>query len=119
MFLRYNILSIAWATFILIATLIPGKSIPEVDLAGIDKIVHFIIFGILVLLLTSGLKKQYSFRYLRYNPVISAISFAISFGILIELLQTLIPGRAFSGIDILANSLGALLAGLISFLRLK
>lgn len=109
MFLRYNFLSITWALIILILTLIPGKSIPEVGITDIDKLVHAIIFGILLLLFYNWFAQQHSFELLKTHPLIFSSVFSFSYGFLIEILQNFVPGRTFSAYDVLANSIGVAL----------
>jgi VanZ family protein len=103
--IKKYLLTLGWALFILIATLIPGKTIPSVPIFGIDKLVHFFIFGVLIFLWlydsnkdsVNRLKKQHSFML------------SILYGISIEFIQYYIPGRSCSIYDIIANSIGVAL----------
>ena len=83
----------------------PQTSLWE-DLLSFDKVVHFFIFSVLVFLMIIGLSKQYSFLVLRKNAVSISLGVGILYGLLIELIQYLIPGRSFEITDILANTLG-------------
>ena len=67
-----------------------------------DKILHFIEFFILSLILFLAFKASGA-KY----PYVLAILIAISLGILTELIQIYVPGRSFSIYDIIADILGA------------
>jgi VanZ family protein len=99
---------------ILILSLLPGDKFPEIDftLFQIDKVVHFLLYFILAILM------YYSFFKIKNELVIKRVVVIIVTGVLlgtlIEVIQgTLIPNRAFDQLDILANSLGTLLGFII------
>lgn len=100
----------AWAIIILVLTLIPGKAIPEVNIIGIDKVVHFIIFGIQMFL--TLLPQRHSGPISNRTMVLSVVG-CISFGIMIELLQHFVPGRSTSIYDVIANTIGVALGYLL------
>ena len=75
---------------------IPGKSLPAPAFFGIDKGVHFIVFGVLAALA--------ALAWRRFGP---AIAVAIVWGILDELHQRYTPNRDSSVYDALADALGA------------
>jgi VanZ family protein len=72
-----------------------------------DKLLHFLAYGLLSLLLYIPLK--YNIR-LKYHIVIFIISFiaTISFGLIDEIHQSYIPIRTFDLKDLLADSIGAM-----------
>lgn len=76
------------------------------ELLSFDKVVHFFIFGVLVFLMIIGLNKQYRYLLLRQNAIQISIGVGILYGLLIEFIQYLIPGRSFEFTDILANTFG-------------
>lgn len=117
MFLRYNLFGIVWAAIILLLTISPGASMPKTldwSLLAFDTFSHFFVFGVLALLLIVGFTKQYSYDKVKKNAVSYAIYVGICYGVFIEILQAMTPGRYFDFIDILANSIGCL-AGYILF----
>ncbi len=57
-FIKYNSPSLLWALAILIMCLLPGKDIPGLGIFEFDKIVHFIIYLLLALMMYYGWKKQ-------------------------------------------------------------
>lgn len=102
----WQIIGIVYLVFVLIISLIPTPNI-ETPLSHSDKIVHFLIYFIMVSWF--GQTKLFRFK-LRYIIVLSIV-----FGILIELLQSLTSYRQFESFDILANSLGSLSAYALLF----
>jgi VanZ family protein len=103
-------MAIAWTTLIAILTLLPGSTIDRFNLWGIlsfDKIGHFGLYMIYAFLvvnkLITTLKKSNFWS-------ISIISFAIAalFGIVLEIIQGMIPGRNFDFVDLIFNIAGAI-----------
>lgn len=123
MFLRYNVFALGWMLLILLLTLTPGENMPQTGLweefLNFDKVVHLSIFGAMVFLLIISLSKQYTFLYLRRHAIGVSVATGILYGILIELIQNLIPGRSFEFADVIANSLGCLTGYGIFFLVYK
>ncbi len=119
MILRYNILSILWAVFILILSLVSNKSLPEVSLwewVSMDKLAHVFMYGLLVFLLTTGLKRQYSNEWLRFYAKSVAFWLGMFYGLLLEIMQLIISlDRSFELADIMANSVGCVL-GIFGFM---
>jgi VanZ family protein len=115
MFFRYNVFTFCWMLLVLLLTLTPGDNMPKTSLwasiLSFDTVAHFGIFAIMVFLMVIGLSKQYAYHFLRQKAVLVSLSVCILYGVLVEALQHLIPGRHFELFDILANSLGCL-AGL-------
>lgn len=122
MFIRYNLFGIIWFLLILLMGLTPGESMPLThvwDFLSFDKVAHFIVFAILCFLLILGFSKQYTFLFIRFNAVSLAIGISFTYGLLIELGQTLIPDRGLEFSDILANSLGVFAGWLVFYLIYK
>ncbi|HXA02898.1 MAG TPA: VanZ family protein [Cytophagaceae bacterium] len=122
MILRYNIFTTAWAILILVLTLTPGQSMPDMsiwDLLSFDRFAHLFVFCVLVLLMTIGFTKQYDFLFLRFNAAKLSFLFSFGFSLIIELLQGLIPGRFAEINDVIANSAGCLMGSLVFYLIYK
>jgi VanZ family protein len=107
-FARY--LFIAWIMTIFIISSTP--SIPTLKLhtakteIRLDYLIHFCEYGILALMaFLSFAGKEFKISYRKF---ILITLFLISFAILDEFHQKLIPGRAFNVKDILSNLLGIL-----------
>lgn len=97
-----------WTMLMLALTLLPGDALPSNRLFSYDKIGHFGMFG--------GWTFFLGLYFIIYKDKVNINLFllmatGILFGILIEVLQYLIPaGRTASWGDIIANSLGCLAA---------
>jgi VanZ family protein len=107
-----------WALFILILTLLPLPHIPNAlsnwDLS-LDKMVHFILFAVLGILILKGnanRSKGISGRQLLI------LGLTILFGALTETMQYFLPDRTFSLADFAADGIGAIF-GAIIFYRLN
>lgn len=111
--IRYLWPAFAWAIITLVLTLMPGKDLPDVHFFQVDKVAHFFIFGVLMILTSWGLKKTTGMHGAPVHPLLTAALLSIGFGILIEFLQRFVPGRSFSIADMLANSIGVGLGYLI------
>ncbi|NRB78881.1 MAG: VanZ family protein [Saccharospirillaceae bacterium] len=79
-------------------SLSPSESVPQVG--GYDKIVHFLSYLILSMSFWLGFQKA--------KPVWLVLILLIMFGVLIEILQSFVPGRLMSLMDAIANGLGIL-----------
>lgn len=106
--------AILWGIFILVATLMPGKSLPSISLFRFDKLIHVIIFGVFAWLVLrayflSGNNNNKTSVYL-----IVAVS-TILFGIAIEGMQQYIPDRGADRYDVIANTVGIIAAQVIFY----
>lgn len=106
MFLRFNKFTIIWALVILIVTLVSGVKSSNIELNIIDKLIHAILFGGLSLLMVIGFIKQNEFKDLKFYAEKHTFIFCFCYGILIEIIQYLLPYRTFSWLDVLANTCG-------------
>jgi VanZ family protein len=118
MLIKRHLFAILWALFILILTLSPGSAVPEVRIVGIDKAVHFFLFGVLMLLTLWEFLKNKK-QEVPDNLFPLSFSLCIGYGIMIEFIQIYIPGRSFSVYDMMANTLGVLMGFLIFRLMKK
>jgi len=118
--IKYNRYAIFWAIVILILTLTPGNAMPSTESINIpnsDKIVHFFIFGVFAYLLMRGFTQNSESEFFQKNSVLISFSIAAFFGILTEILQTIIPGRGFDLLDIVANTSGIALGLSVFYLK--
>jgi VanZ family protein len=95
------ILTLVWLFLVLLFSIIPTKSL----LTGhhTDKIIHFVIYGITAIILLRALWSKTSLT----KSIVLSISIASLYGLAIELLQSVLPWRKFSFMDLLANVGGA------------
>jgi VanZ family protein len=99
----------------MVASLVSFKSVPKVNIPGNDKLVHFIFYFVLVVLWSLVKKKNYF--DLKYNLLI--VIFAVMYGIIIEVLQSVMTNNREADIyDAIANLLGALV-GFVSIYCMK
>lgn len=100
-------LAILWSLLSLVACGVNGNSLPHVTLdIGIDKIAHFILFGVQSFLIIHAHHKN---RIgVDWNNVHQAVFVGISYGIFIEFLQyAVFVNRSFDYADMLADGVGA------------
>ncbi|MCH3884051.1 VanZ family protein [Tenacibaculum aquimarinum] len=110
--LKDNIFFIAIAITIAIAvlSLIKLGNQPVVAISNIDKIEHLIAYLVLTLSWLFAVRATLSKNKIKYSVVIGCILY----GIIIEVLQgTITDYREASYLDMLANTLGAIIAMLI------
>ena len=102
--------AIAWAVVILVLCLIPGKSLPEWNwfaLLDLDKVVHAGMFFVLAVLLAQAFVGNGSPKH----HLLWACLISIAYGLSTEFMQGLeAMGRRTDINDMLANSMGALIA---------
>jgi VanZ family protein len=113
----YTTLFISWVVLI---TLLSLFSFPDIDdgtgivIPHIDKITHFTFHLIFVVLGCLFLKEKIGEAFKPNKGILIILIAAILYGILIEVLQYVMPfGRAAEIWDILANTMGALFGGLL------
>ena len=122
--------AIGWGIFIFIISTIPGRDIPHItspwDLIKMDKIVHMSIYGFLIWQILRGYRKSNvnngriydASHYLKVG--VKVIACAAIYGFFIEWVQeNYCEDRSFDIYDGLANTIGALVGGLIFFLFVK
>ncbi len=97
-----------WATIlvslgILVVVLLPGSTIPNPRIVGLDKIVHFTMFFTWIGVV------RYDFSLLKKWHL---LLIGLSFGVLTELFQLFVEARSFEVYDLLADGVGVI-AGLL------
>lgn len=121
-FLRYHWPWIAWLIGILIVTGIPGKYVPHVisfeEWMKPDKLLHILLFAVLVFLSLRSFMMQYKKMHQRLIYV-GVLLVSISIGGITELMQSyLLTGRNGNVYDFGADALGCL-TGLFIFNLVK
>lgn len=89
------------------------------DLISFDTFAHMAVFAVQVILLIIGFIKQYRYQFFRENAVFLAISLSVIYGVLIEFIQSLVPGRSLELTDIIADTLGCFVGWLVFYLVYK
>lgn len=111
--LKRHKFSLLFLVFITVVTYLSLGKIPKVEsrlsFDQIDKLIHFsiyVIFTILFFLALNESKRKIEISIALRNTLL----FAVGYGLLIELLQHVMPfNRMFEILDIIANSLGAIM----------
>jgi VanZ family protein len=103
--------ALLWAVFVLILCGFPGNKLPELTFLQWlkpDKIVHLFLFGVQCYLLIRGFRKQNEFSSVYKNAIVISIVVTISFGALVEVMQSYIfVHRSGDVRDAIANAIGA------------
>ena len=111
--LKYHVASIAWASLIVLLSGLPGSNFPHFtfwEKIGIDKLAHAFFYGVLLVLITVGLVKQYRFSSYRKKSLRVAFLITLVFGIIVEMLQEVIfYQRLADPADVMANLVGCLM----------
>lgn len=108
--LKYYLPATVWIILILIVCTLPGNDIPTnsfFEKIHFDKIVHFGLFGGVVLFLSLGIYQQK--RYISSATLILLVMIAATYGLAIEFIQKYWAiGRSFDIYDVVADTLGAI-----------
>ena len=122
MFFKNTYPALLWAALILALTLSPAPDLPKVKWINIphaDKIVHFVLFAVLYILLMHGLMKQHAYEFYS-RAVLWSIIVVILYGAATEILQAILPsGRDADIIDWLADYAGTVFACIVYGFRGK
>lgn len=103
------LISISYTILLVLVSFISLDDFTEIEVDKGDKIFHFLVYFILVVLWYIALIEKVTWSKSKQIIIIAFCS--IMFGIIIEILQgSLTSYRAADGFDILANTLGVLLA---------
>ncbi len=104
--------AILWAILVGIGMLLPGNALRSLTLwmplsleAWVDKIEHFVGFGVLTILLARALRRSPRVR----KPLAAAAASTFGYGLLLELLQIPHPSRSWEPSDLVADGLGVAL----------
>ena len=104
--------AVAWAALLLVLTSIPNPPVPR-TLAGTDKVVHALLYGVLAWLVVRAM-----LPVARTLPALAAAWLAVlALGWADEWHQQFIPGRSQDAADWLADGTGAALAILTASAR--
>jgi hypothetical protein len=109
---------IAWFFVVLILICLPGDDVPHegwMSISHFDKLVHAGLFGGIVFFFCLPFKKTTIAKEEKINIFTRIMISAIVWGLTTELIQKyFIPGRQYDLMDWLADSIGAVIAFLVS-----
>lgn len=105
---------IAWFFIVGVLTLMPGKDVPKVtwlNIPNLDKLVHVVMFGGLTLFFCLPYLKSVYSTQKKINIFIRISLCMILWGLIIEVIQKFfIPGRGFEWLDLVADTVGVIIA---------
>lgn len=106
----YFFSAIVWAILITVFCLVQFKTVPLGSVSHLDKVVHAFFYFVLTFLVQLNWRvSKLNWSY-RTQAVVSVVG-TILFGVLIEILQeTCTATRHADVLDVIANSIGALLS---------
>ena len=99
-----------YAALIFAISSIPAESMPDGRFWDFDKLIHAAEFGVLSVLVWRALP-----RVGRFRPLWAA-ALSSMYGVCDEVHQALVPGRDASGYDMLADSIGSVVAMVVLWL---
>lgn len=120
----WKVVPFAWTVIVIILLCLPGSAIPSTGVfstKGIDKVAHVILFGGIVLLWGFNLYFRRNEKSKWQQIIVLLTLFSVGLGIGLEFLQRdYIPNRSFDGYDVIADSVGAIIAAVYHlFVRVK
>lgn len=87
----------------------PGKTLHLPDIANIDKLLHGFAYMVLGIAYLLALPPQWHHRF-PWIVGCSVVVFCLFYGISDEVHQSFIPGRFVSGMDVVADGIGGVVA---------
>lgn len=90
-------LTLIVSTLIIIAVLVPGSTIPDVKVIGVDKIVHICMFAAWAVAL------RFDFPHFKWWHI---FALGMIFSFLTEVLQLLTEDRSFDLYDMVSDAIG-------------
>ena len=112
------LIAILYSCFISVLFFIPSQDLPNIHFSALDKIVHILIYFILVNLWMLYLYIRNGFQFNNKWGLIILLS-VLLYGIIIEILQGLLTiSRSADIFDVLANLIGSLI-GIYFFKSIK
>lgn len=107
------IVPLAWALTIAYLSATPLKELPTLHINWEDKIGHFAVYGLLTLLIMWAWNSGQDFFL---KKIVTSVALAGLYGMAMECMQgTFFPGRVFDVFDMLANFIGAMMAGSVGW----
>lgn len=109
---------ILWMGIIFIFSSLPGEQLPDIQFPNIDKIVHFVDYLILgVLLFRAFLNTQTDRKFAKI--VVLSIAIAVLYGLIDEMHQYFVPGRTPDIMDFTFDIAGSFAGVFIYSMRRK
>lgn len=113
-FIKQYWASVSWALVLAVLMLLPQDSFPESKLLSYDKIAHLGVFSILSFLVLWGKRNKKDKARLENKYLLNSLTICVVYGFVLEILQSVVPGRMTDIYDLLANTIGAIV-GVVVF----
>jgi len=113
-FIKQYWASVSWAIVLAVLMLLPQDSFPESKLLSYDKAAHLGVFAILSFLVLWGKRKKEGNVPLKNKYRFISLTICVVYGLVLESLQSVVPGRMTDIYDLLANTIGAIV-GVVVF----
>ncbi|WP_236252934.1 VanZ family protein [Echinicola sp. 20G] len=111
--------AILWLVLLLALILSPGDKLPSAaKIPGLDKVAHFSLFAGLLLLWNRALNSRDK-KFTKQIFITNYLVFGIIFAILVEVIQQMVPNRAFDLLDIVANLSGSFVGTVCFYILYK
>ena len=118
MFPNRILVAVLWSALIMILSLAPSEEFSNTAMDGLDKFVHFVLYGVLSLLTVLAVVSSRRLAVLHSAPFVYSFLYALVFGTVLEFGQYAVANdRSFELMDVVANAVGAG-TGLLVFLYL-
>ena len=111
-FIKYWIPVYVWGCFIYFLSSLPSPPGPPFEIPFLDKISHLIEYIILSYLLKRAFCASSNLKLNAHSQLL-AMAIAILYGISDEFHQHFVPNRSVEGLDLLFDSIGAVLGSFI------
>lgn len=112
MSIRYIVATAAYCVFLYLLSAQSDPPKPDIEIPGLDKVAHFVLYAGLAGLISVGLRRskaQVPPRVQFFVP----IAFSVAYGLSDEFHQSFVPNRHFDVFDLAADVLGALLVQVV------
>ena len=104
---KFTIISVI---LVLIGILMPGDGVPSVGIPHLDKVVHCGMFGCVTVCYYWDYYKEYK----KAPYLCLTIATVVLFGVLTEIMQVYVPGRSCDYRDLIADTIGIILATIVA-----
>lgn len=114
---------LGWTLFTIILLCLPGSAFPSkglfnLDIPHLDKVIHVILFGGVILFWCLYFIHKKDWSKTRRIKILAIAFCTIALGVCLEYVQfSYIPNRSFDRGDILANSLSTIAFGIFFYFR--
>lgn len=115
--LKYQVPLVVWAVIVYFLSVDPDLRRMFNTSAGLDKIIHALLYFVLCWLAWRAFHKQDLYSMLRNGAFLGAFIFCLVYSVMDEYNQSFIPGRTPEFFNVVADMGGALLFIAIAWLR--